>query len=130
MSTRCLIGRKVDNNKVEYIYCHYDGYLEGVGETLKNHYTTEDKIDKLMALGDLSALGEVAESNPDQWNYNKVNYTLCAAYKDRGEEDVESKTATEEEYIKELEDNTWIRYLYLWDGKRWSYYDNGKWKEV
>ena len=130
MSTRCLIGRKVDDNKVEYIYCHHDGYLEGVGETLKNHYTTEDKIDKLMALGDLSALGEVAESNPDQWNCNKVNYILCAAYKDRGEEDVESKTATEEEYIKELEDNTWIRYLYLWDGKKWSYYDDGKWKEV
>ncbi len=36
MSTRCLIGRKVDNNKVEYIYCHHDGYLDGVGETLKN----------------------------------------------------------------------------------------------
>lgn len=32
MSMRCLIGRKLDNNKVEYIYCHHDGYLYGVRE--------------------------------------------------------------------------------------------------
>ena len=44
MSTRCLIGRKVDSNKVEYIYCHHDGYLDGVGETLNNYYTTKDNI--------------------------------------------------------------------------------------
>lgn len=131
MSTGCLIGRKVDDNKVEYIYCHHDGYLDGVGETLKNHYTTEDKIDKLMALGDLSALGEVAESNPNQFNYlGKIDYNLCAAYRDSGEEDVDSKIVTEKEYIDKLSTNIWIEYLYLWDGEKWSYYDDGKWKEV
>lgn len=130
MSTRCLVGRKVSDNKVEYIYCHYDGYLDGVGETLKKHYTTEDKIDKLMALGDLSALGEVAESNPNQWDYNKVNYDLCTSYKDRGETDVDSKIVTDEEYYDKFKANLWIEYLYLWDGKRWYYSDGNSWKEV
>lgn len=63
MSTRCLIGRKIKDNKVEYIYCHHDGYLDGVGEILKTYYTNDDVIDKLMALGDLSALGKIAEQD-------------------------------------------------------------------
>lgn len=130
MSTRCLIGRKVGNNKVEHIYCHHDGYLDGVGETLKNYYTTEDKIDKLMALGNLSALGKVAESNKDQWNYSKVNYDLCAAYKDRGDWGADSVTSSMEEFINKLHGDTWIQYLYLWDGKKWCYYCDGRWKKV
>lgn len=131
MSTRCLIGRKVGNNKVEYIYCHHDGYLDGVGETLKNYYTTRDKIDKLMALGDLSALGKVAESNKDQWDYSKVNYDLCAAYRDRGEEDVDSRVVTEKGYTNiPRSENTWIEYLYLWDGEKWCYYCEDKWRAV
>ena len=130
MSTRCLIGRKIKDNKVEYIYCHHDGYLDGVGETLKTHYTNDSIIDKLMALGDLSALGEIAESNPNQFNFDKVDYNLCAAYRDNGEEDVDSTIITEREYIDKLSTNIWIEYLYLWDGEKWCYYCEGKWKAV
>ena len=115
MSTRCLIGRKIDNNKVEYIYCHHDGYLDGVGETLKTYYTDNDIINKLMALGDLSALGKIAESNSDQFNFGKINCDLCAAYKDNGEEDVDSTILTEKEYVDKLTTNIWIESLYLWD---------------
>lgn len=130
MSTRCLIGRKIKDNKVEYIYCHHDGYLDGVGEILKTHYTNNKIIDKLMALGDLSALGEVAESNPDQWDYSKVDYNLCVAYKDRGNHGVDSKIVTEKEYVDKLTTNTWIEYLYLWDGEKWCYYCEDKWRAV
>lgn len=130
MSTRCLIGRKIDNNKVEYIYCHHDGYLDGVGETLKTYYTDNDIINKLMALGDLSALGKIAESNSDQFNFGKINCDLCAAYKDNGEEDVDSTILTEKEYVDKLTTNIWIEYLYLWDGEKWCYYCEGEWKAV
>lgn len=128
MSTRCLIGRKIKDNKVEYIYCHHDGYLDGVGEILKTYYINDSVIDKLMALGDLSALGKIAESNPDQFTFNKVNYDLCAAYRDNGEEDVDSTTLTEKEYIDQLTTNIWIEYLYLWDGEKWCYYCEGNWR--
>lgn len=130
MSTRCLIGRKIKDNKVEYIYCHHDGYLDGVGETLKTYYTNDNIIDKLMALGNLSALGEIAESNPDQFNFGKINYNLCAAYKDNGEEDVDSTIITEKEYVDKLSTNIWIAYLYLWDGEKWCYYCEGEWRAV
>lgn len=131
MSTRCLIGRKIKGNKVEYIYCHLDGYLDGVGEILKTHYTNDGVIDKLMALGNLSALGEIAESNSNQFNYlGNIDYNLCAAYRDNGEEDVDSKIVTEKEYIDKLSTNIWMKYLYLWDGEKWCYYCEGKWRAV
>lgn len=130
MSTRCLIGRKIKDNKVEYIYCHHDGYLDGVGEILKTHYTNDSVIDKLMALGDLSALGEIAESNPNQFNFGKIDYNLCAAYRDDGEEDVDSTITTEKEYIDKLSTNIWIEYLYLWDREKWCYYCENEWRAV
>ncbi len=59
MSTRSRIGiEDQETGKVRSIYCHSDGYLEGVGKTLVEHYTTGKKVKALIALGDLSALGE------------------------------------------------------------------------
>lgn len=131
MSTRCLIGRKIKDNRVEYIYCHHDGYLDGVGEILKIYYTNDGVIDKLMALGNLSALGKIAESNPNQFNFvGNIDYNLCAAYRDNGEEDVDSTIITEKEYIDKLSTNIWIEYLYLWDGEKWCYYCEGEWRAV
>ena len=131
MSTRCLIGRKIKDNKVEYIYCHHDGYLDGVGEILKTYYTNDSVIDKLMALGNLSALGEIAESNPNQFNFTgKIDYNLCAAYRDNGDEDVDSKIIPEKDYIDKLNTNIWMAYLYLWDGEKWHYYCENEWRAV
>ena len=56
MATRSLIGIKLDNNIVKTIYCHWDGYPEGVGQTLVNCYNTPAAITELMELGDLSTL--------------------------------------------------------------------------
>ena len=55
MSTRSRIG-VYDDQVVHWIYCHFDGYPEGVGETLLLHYTELEKIEKLMELGSLSIL--------------------------------------------------------------------------
>ncbi len=63
MSTRSRIGIIRDsgdsNPVVESIYCHFDGYPEGVGQMLLDHWTDEDKINDLIELGDLSSLGSV-----------------------------------------------------------------------
>ena len=48
MSTRCRIGIENKDGTITSIYCHHDGYLEGVGEILVNHYKNEEKIRKLM----------------------------------------------------------------------------------
>ena len=57
MATRSRIAIENQDGTVTSIYCHFDGYLEGVGKKLFEHYDRE-KTEKLMELGDISALGE------------------------------------------------------------------------
>lgn len=42
---------------VRGIYCHNDGYPNGVGKLLQKCYTTVDAVNNLIDLGDLSSLG-------------------------------------------------------------------------
>ena len=58
MATRSFIGIQNTNGSVTGVYCHHDGYLEGVGATLTAHYTTAEQVRELVALGSLSSLGE------------------------------------------------------------------------
>lgn len=63
MSTRCYIG-KYDGNNIKAIYCHHDGYPNGVGQMLKEHYTSDNKIDELISLGAITSLGEKTKLEP------------------------------------------------------------------
>jgi len=57
MATRSRIAIENQDGTVTSIYCHFDGYLSGVGKTLFEHYDRE-KTEKLIELGDISVLGE------------------------------------------------------------------------
>jgi hypothetical protein len=72
MATRSRIAIQNESGIVKSIYCHFDGYLSGVGETLFNHYDKE-KLEKLIELGDISTLGESTEDT-------------VAYHRDRGED--------------------------------------------
>lgn len=72
MSTRSRIAIETESGTVKSIYCHFDGYVSGVGKTLYNHYDKE-KLEELIELGDISSLGESTE--------NTVAY-----HRDRGED--------------------------------------------
>lgn len=63
MSTRSYIG-KWDGDSIKAIYCHFDGYPNGVGRMLKEHYNSDDKIDELISLGGISSLGEKTKLEP------------------------------------------------------------------
>jgi hypothetical protein len=75
MSTRSLIGIEQRDERVEYIWCHFDGHPEHHGIILGEHYATEVKVRELIALGDLECLrieigstvepGERGQDNPD-----------------------------------------------------------------
>ena len=56
MSTRSRIAIENQDGTVTSIYCHFDGYLSGVGKLLKEYYTTQPKVQALIELGDISAL--------------------------------------------------------------------------
>jgi hypothetical protein len=61
MSTRSRIAIEKQDGTVKSIYCHFDGYVDGVGKTLFNHYDKE-KLEKLIELGDISVLHESTEN--------------------------------------------------------------------
>ena len=56
MATRSHIGKRNLDDTVDYIYCHWDGYPSNNGVILKDHYTTMDKVNELIELGDLRSL--------------------------------------------------------------------------
>ena len=57
MSTNAHIGIYRGKNKVEFIYLHWDGYPSYALEMLKEHYKNREKVEKLIALGDISYNG-------------------------------------------------------------------------
>jgi len=113
MATRSLIGKLNSDNTVSYIYCHYDGYPEHNGVILQEHYDTPFKVDQLLALGDLSVLGEVIGEKQDFNNYSTRNNNWCLAYgRDRGERGVKMSTVSRDEFFS---DDGYIDYLYLYN---------------
>jgi hypothetical protein len=73
MATRSRIAIEKESGSVNSIYCHFDGYVDGVGKTLQNDYTDRSKVEELIALGDISILRSTIE-------------TTVAYHRDRGED--------------------------------------------
>ena len=73
MSTRSRIAIEKQDGTVTSIYCHFDGYISGNGETLQTNYSNREKVEQLIALGDISSL----ESDIDE---------TIAYHRDRGED--------------------------------------------
>ena len=61
MATRSTISIETSKG-IRSVYCHYDGYLGHNGKLLKENYDTEEKVNALIDLGDLSQLGETLKS--------------------------------------------------------------------
>lgn len=129
MATRSAIGI-LNSNNVRSVYCHFDGYLEGVGETLVNHYTDKKKINSLIDLGSISVLGEELEAEGEH-TFREPEEGVTVAYgRDRGE-DVEINTmsyprgSSYEDILEKLynfyQTGEYV-YLYIPKEKRWVSY--------
>ena len=119
MATRSTIGVLNGDNSVTSIYCHWDGYPEGVGATLHEHYTATETIANLMALGDLSALGDTIGTQKE-FNTSSLNGECLAYGRDRGETWATARTyGSPEEWMtaRRIAD---CEYGYLWDGITWE----------
>lgn len=102
MGTRSTIAILREDGSVSKIYCHWDGYLEHNGQKLLTHYNTAEKVEELIALGDLSSLGNtIGYKHPFSPDYNKpgdvdkwnlMYREMCTAYgRDRGEKGTEAR---------------------------------------
>jgi len=108
MGTRSYIGKAI-NGRVHSIYCHWDGYPEGVGSVLLQHYDSE-KVDGLLELGGISALQETVEESAVKAYHEDVNVDI------------------REDYFSNDGDYG-IEYSYLLEDGVWKVYDHHKCKE-
>lgn len=117
MSTRSHIIKKLSDNWYKGIYCHFDGYLEGVGLILNKCYNSPDAIDKLLDLGDISILGLIPEDDPSLWiDRSHSKSEKCRSYKGRGEPDTEARFGKKVDFIT-------YDYTYVWEDDHWEVYN-------
>jgi hypothetical protein len=87
MATRSRIGIELECGQIKSIYCHFDGYLQGVGLMLHEHYQDKTKVEKLIALGDISFLDEEVDIPEGvEHSFNNTHPGITVAYhRDREE---------------------------------------------
>ena len=104
MGTHAMVGYwDTKTGEVKASYVHYDGYVEGVGDTLVKHYNDDDAAWLVANGGYLSALDEDYEKS----RLEAVHGDPAVAY------------ASVEAYLKDGFDYAAAHYLYLWDGDVW-----------
>lgn len=123
MSTRSAIAI-VKPNGITGVYCHYDGYPEGVGATLHKHYNTIEKVEELLSYGDLSALSEKIGRKHNFDKHLKTHSDWCLFYgRDRGEKGQEAKVFGTLEGFEEC--YSWSNYYYIFKDNSWRYKNYG-----
>ena len=87
MATRATISYFDEvTKKYHSIYSHWDGYLECLGKTLKEHYSSLDKVKELVALGSISSLGaKIVPIGKHSFDTPEKGTTV-AYHRDRGDE--------------------------------------------
>ncbi|TPR16769.1 hypothetical protein [Apilactobacillus timberlakei] len=129
MSTNSSIIQQTAKGAFKKIYCHWDGDIAGVGTTLDKYYRDDDKINKLINLGDISILGNDLNPIPFSKVNERTKNQTCAYHRDRGEElcintfnDFSELIAFKdclEEYTYIHMDNEWY-YLQKLNGSKYS----------
>jgi hypothetical protein len=100
------------------IYCHSDGYPEHQLPILTQHYSSIEKVEELLNLGDISSLGErIAPNLEEEHTFkNRVKGVTVAYHRDRGEP---MTAALRHENIHALKKSDWsIDWFYLFDAKK------------
>lgn len=107
MATRSFICKVNSDGSVEGVYCHWDGYPDHHLPLLEGKYTTHGDVDDLLALGDLSTLGETPGK--------------CEAFhRDRGEElSAPARHGTLKEFI-EYASRSGAAYVYTFSDGKWE----------
>lgn len=126
MATRSFIAQKLIDGSFRAVYCHWDGYVEHVGNILFHHYSDPAKLAALLSLGSLSSLGERLEPTPGEGHSFKLpeSGVVVAYHRDRGDEKQEAGVYADLAALKAACDEAGGEYLYIWADGAWTC--NGK----
>ena len=113
MATRSNIAQLLPDDRVQVIYCHFDGYMSGVGRTLTKHYKTTDRVAELIALGDLVVLDQHLYPTGVHSDGAREPRVTVAFGRDRGDPNSQARTHAS---VDDWQDNlaSDIEYCYLW----------------
>jgi hypothetical protein len=108
MSTRSNIAVQLkDSTKVKVVYCHCDGYIQGVGKTLVENYKSYDDAISLLQFGGISSLGNNLKETSfysRDWGRKDDN---CTEYQN------------EFQFMYDMTGSTMIEYIYLFKDNKW-----------
>lgn len=125
MTTRAMIGLLNAVGTVEAVYCRNEGYLEGVGEILQNHYKTEESIQPLLKNLAITRLGDNINSTDCFCSVWENDVQFLPRHRTFVELTMKPHIYTNEEtFLKvNFEDFGDVEFLYLLDVKneRWLY---------
>jgi len=105
MSTRSFIAMKVPSG-YKAIYCHFDGYPDGVGRKLKEYYDTPEQVKRLIALGSIDSLHETISATLTHREHN-ISWEQC-----------KPKTFSTLEKLQEAANASWAEWLYIYNPKK------------
>lgn len=86
MATRSRIAIENQDGTVTSVYCHHDGYIDYNGVVLQKHYSQREKVEALIALGDLSSIGERVSTEESHSFENPSRGVTVAYHRDRSED--------------------------------------------
>ena len=120
MATRSIICRTIGNGLVRGIYCHFDGYPNGVGEILYNCYQSARRLDQLFKRGDISSLGPTP---------NRATHPFGWSPKYGVEEEYAAFVCPENDIVSGSH-HIDVEYVYLWRKGAWWVAENEFEKEL
>jgi len=133
-ATRSTVAIEDKKGRISGTYIHSDGYVDGVGATLKKNYSKLDKIEALLNLGEfgISSLGKSIKGGDDHSFNNKKKGETVFYGRDRGESnDMTSSFKDRETFASQHAEE--FAYLYSEKDKKWYYTtddQNFGWQEL
>lgn len=124
MGTQATIARHNTDGTFDTIYLHYDGYTSHAFNMLRQHYNTQEKVDALIELGDLSCIKErIAPAPGEQHDFMNPQRDITVAYhRDRGE----PRERTKAQRMLILSTGECAAYTYVWSNGAWYAFYRGK----
>ncbi|MBI5725787.1 MAG: hypothetical protein HZA50_17640 [Planctomycetes bacterium] len=123
MSIRSLIAQQTKDG-IEAIYCHNGGFPENQLPILTKNYVTDKKVARLIALGDLSVLGQRLGKKHDYEMHggDALSKKWCLAYgRDRGEKKTRKrKYSSESDFLADAS-KRWADFVYIFRDGKWLY---------
>jgi hypothetical protein len=126
MSTNSSISVKTKDG-IKTIYCHWDGDINYNGRMLYSFYNTQEKIESLIELGDISFLDK-SSIKPEGHSFNEPVKGYTVSYgRDSNYSDTDYRCY---DSIKEMLKNEKREYNYYFENDTWYLIDETIKKEV